>query len=111
MIDLQATHSVPLTQGDDGAVRITGSRVTLDSVVRAFQQGATAEQIQEDFPSLSLREIYGVIAYCLEHVENVNEYLRDRDREVTDLREEIESQIDSTGLRQRLHQRRAQIMK
>ncbi len=109
MVDLQAIHSVPLTKGDDGAVRITGSRITLDSLVRAFQQGATAEQIQEDFPSLSLREIYGAIAYYLEHVEAVNEYLQHRGREAAQLRQEIENRSDSTGLRQRMRQRRAQI--
>ncbi len=109
MVDLQTTHSVPLAKGDDGVVRITGSRVTLDSIVRAFQQGATAEQIQEDFPSLSLREIYGAIAYYLEHVEVVNEYLRERNREAAELRQQVESRGDSTGLRQRLRRRRARL--
>jgi hypothetical protein len=38
---------VPLTTDADGTIRISGSRVPLDSVVSQFKQGATAEQIQE----------------------------------------------------------------
>jgi uncharacterized protein (DUF433 family) len=63
MIRLKATQPVPLTLDKDGTVRITGSRVTLDSVIHAFQHGATAEQIQDSFPSLDLGDIYATIAY------------------------------------------------
>src|SRR6266581_2658401 len=65
MIELETTQTVPLTAGEDGVIRITGSRVTLDSIVSQFRRGATAEEIQHDFPSLSLREIYGAISYFL----------------------------------------------
>lgn len=54
------TQAVPLTQVKDGVFRITGSRVTLDSIMHQFRSGATAEQIQEDFPSLGLGDIYTV---------------------------------------------------
>jgi len=99
---------VPLTFGPDGIMRVTGSRVTLDSIVRQFQQGATAEQIEEDFPSLSLKDIYGVIAYYLHHTESVHQYLREQARAADETRREIEAQQDDTGLRERLRARRAQ---
>ena len=57
IVELPRTQSTPLAQDKDGAVRVTGSRVTLDSLVHAFDEGATAEQIQDSFPSLTLREI------------------------------------------------------
>jgi uncharacterized protein (DUF433 family) len=76
MIELETIQTVPLTAGEDGVIRITGSRVTLDSIVSQFKRGATAEEIQHAFPSLSLREIYGAISYYLEHTDRVEEYLR-----------------------------------
>jgi uncharacterized protein (DUF433 family) len=49
----------------------------MDTVIGAFQKGATAEQIQDSFPSLPLAHIYGAIAYYLEH-EDVDTYFRER---------------------------------
>ena len=104
---LDATQTVPLTLSDDGAIRVTGSRVTLDTVVHQFKHGATAEQIQEDFPSLALRDIYGVIAYYLQHTPSVEDYLRAQEQAAAQTRREIESHQDSGDLRARLRQRRA----
>ena len=67
MTTIEASQTVPLRQWDDGTIRVKGSRVTLDSIVRLFKLGETAEQIQHSFPSLSLREIYGTIYYYLEN--------------------------------------------
>lgn len=106
MPTLDATQAVPLTLGDDGTIRITGSRVTLESVVHQFKQGATAEQIQEDFPSLPLRDIYAAIAYYLQHVDRVEDYLREQAHAAAETRREIEAEQDTTGLRERLRQRR-----
>jgi uncharacterized protein (DUF433 family) len=111
MPTLDATQAVPLTLGDDGTIRITGSRVTLDSVVHQFQQGATAEQIQEDFPSLTLRDIYGVIAYYLQHTPAVEDYLRTQAQAATQTRREIEAGPETGELRERLRQRRAASVK
>ena len=111
MAELETTQSVPMIKGDDGVIRIKGSRVTLDSVVWAFQQGATAEQIQEDFPSLALREIYGVIAYYLEHPAAVEAYLAEQKQQAVQTRHEIETGQDSASLRQRLRQRRTQLVR
>jgi len=41
-------HAVPLTRGESGVFRMTGTRMTFDSIVREFEDGATPEQIQED---------------------------------------------------------------
>jgi len=76
MSPLETTQTAPLTLWDDGSIRIGSSRVTLDSLVHEFARGATAEQIQADLPSLSLREIYGAISYYLEHEDQVADYLR-----------------------------------
>jgi uncharacterized protein (DUF433 family) len=106
MQHLVLTQTAPLTFGDDGTIRIIGSRVTLDSIVHAFQYGATAEQIQASFPSLALREIYGAIAYYLEHQEQVDAYLQAQTQAAEETRRAIESRQNSTVLRERIRARR-----
>ena len=107
MSDLSLTQSVPLMRDGDGILRITGSRVTLDSIAHQFKSGATAEQIQEDFPSITLADIYSVIAYFLQHREAVESYLAQQTHRAEQARSEIEQKIDTTELRERLKQRRA----
>lgn len=108
MSELNMTQAVPLTRGADGILRITGSRVTLDAIVHQFKAGATAEQIQEDFPSVALRDIYSVIAHYLQQASAVEDYLREQTQAADGTRRELEVRLDTGGLRERLRQRRAQ---
>jgi uncharacterized protein (DUF433 family) len=108
---LTFTQIVPLVQEDDGTVHVTGSRVTLDSLVGAFQKGATAEQIQDSYPALSLAQIYAVIAYYLEHLVDVKAYLKLRGEEAASIRNEIEEHQDTHDFRARLRVRRAHLIK
>ena len=104
------TQTTPLTQEADGTVRIRGSRITLDTLVGAYEKGATAEQIQDSFPSLSLRQIYGTIAYYLEQEAEVKTYLQLRRAEAQSLRNQIESQQDTAEFRARVRARQAQLV-
>ena len=108
MMSLEATHTVPLTCDSDGVIRVTGSRVTLDSIIDEFKRGATPEQIQEDFPSLTLREIYGVIAYYLEHRDTVEGHLRQQEQAAEETRRRLETQPGLAELRARVRSRREQ---
>lgn len=96
-----------MTFWEDGSIRIGSSRVPLDSVVHEFTGGATAEQIQDDFPTLSLREIYGAISYYLGNEDQVEEYLRRRDQEAAQLRSETEDRPRIDALRRRIRERNA----
>jgi uncharacterized protein (DUF433 family) len=109
MNTIPLTQTTPLYADRDGVLRLAGSRVLLDLVVYEFNQGATAEQIQDSFPSLSLRSIYGAIAFYLEHQDTVDEYLRQRTAEAETLRQQIESLPETTVFRERLRHRRAQM--
>ena len=109
MATLDTTQIAPLTLWEDGSIRIGRSRVTLDCVVHEFASGTTAEQIQDDFPTLSLREIYGAISYYLEHEDQVEEYLQRREQEATQIRAEIEDRPRIDALRRRLRERSAQL--
>ena len=59
-----------------GAWRIVGTRVSLDSVIHSFWEGATPEEICQDFTSLSLAQVYGTIAYYLSNREKFDAYLQ-----------------------------------
>lgn len=55
----------------NGVYRIADTRVTLDTLVAAYQEGATAEEMADQYPSLKHDHIYAVIGYCLRHREEV----------------------------------------
>jgi len=41
---------VPLEKGPDGVIRVRGTHITLDTVWCAFNDGATAEEIVQQYP-------------------------------------------------------------
>ena len=110
MITVETTQAIPLTIWEDGSIRVTGSRVTLDSIVHEFKLGATAEQVLHSFPSVSLREIYGAIFYYLNNTEDVEEYFRQREKGAEETRRFIESRMDTKALRARILARRNQMV-
>jgi uncharacterized protein (DUF433 family) len=67
-------------EGRDAGLYIAGSRVSLDSIVYAFQQGSSPEEIQQDWPILSLEQVYGAITYYLANRAHVDEYLREAEQ-------------------------------
>ncbi len=68
-------------EGDSlGALRVGPLGVSLDSVVIAFQQGHSAETIQQLYPALSLEEVYGAIAFYLANRDEVHQYLERQDQ-------------------------------
>ena len=60
----------------DGAYRVAGTRVSLDSVVYAFLNGQTAESIAQSFPVLNLEQVHGAITFYLAHRAEIDGYLR-----------------------------------
>lgn len=103
---LQA-EPVPLRRDDTGTIRVGATRVTLDTLVAEFHAGATPEQIGQDYPSLTLADIYGAIAFYLRHREEVQIYLGERRAEADELQRQSELRYDPTGIRERLLARRA----
>ncbi len=97
---------VPIETDSDGVIRVGGTRVTLDTVVAAFEAGATAEEIAQQYPSVALADIYSVIAYCLRHQAEVRTYLTERHGQAALAREENERRFDPAGVRDRLLARR-----
>ena len=71
----------PYVEERNGGLYIAGARVSLDSIVIHFQEGASPEQIVQSFPTLKLSQVYGAIAYYLENEDVVKEYLAEVERE------------------------------
>ena len=94
---------VPLVFPEDGsAICVSGTRLTLDTIVGAFKRGATAEEIAQDYPPVSLPDVYAVIAYYLRHRDEVEDYLATRATEHAELRREVEARPEYQDLRERL---------
>lgn len=76
----QAMHSEYIEQRH-GGYYVAGTRVSLDSVVYSFNEGQSPEAIQEDFPSLKRAQIYGAIAFYLDHQAEIDKHLEETERE------------------------------
>lgn len=98
---------IPLKTDADGVVRIGNSRVTLDTVIAAFTEGATAEEIVAQYPTLSLADVYAVISYYLQQRAEVDAYLSQRWQMAAEVRQRNEARFDPEGIRDRLLARRA----
>lgn len=92
--------------GSDKVIYVDGTRVTLDTVVDAFQDGATPEEIHYQYPSLSLESIYAVLGYYLGHRAEVDTYLVERSEQAAAIRRQNEKRFPPDGIRARLLARR-----
>jgi uncharacterized protein (DUF433 family) len=102
-----AAKPIPLEADTNGVVRVSGTRVTLDTVVAAFEEGATAEEIVFQYPSLNLAHVYAVIAYYLQQRPQVEAYLQWRRAQADKIQQQNEARFDPHGIRERLLARRA----
>ncbi len=97
----------PLARDSDDVVRVAGTRVRLETVLTAFQQGSTPETIADKYPVLQLADIYAVITYYLQHQPDVEVYLAQRRQQIVDAEREIAERFPHAGVRARLLARRA----
>jgi uncharacterized protein (DUF433 family) len=103
---MSAVFEIPIETDADGVIRVGGTRVTLDTLVAAFNEGATAEEIVLQYPSLALGDVYAVIGYYLHNRADVEQYLERRREEASRVRRENEARFDPNGIRDRLLARR-----
>lgn len=94
--------TVPLSADQDGVLRVDDTRVSLDSVIFAFNDGATPEEIVQQYPTLNLADVYAIIGYYLQNRAEVEDYLERRRALRNELRKEIEARFDPRGIRERL---------
>ncbi len=102
-----ATDPVPLKTDECGVIRVGGTRVTLDTIVIAYLQGSTAEEIAEQYPAVTLPDIHAVISFYLRRRAEVETYLQKRKHESEAIRRENEARFPQDGIRERLLARHA----
>lgn len=62
-------------------IRIKGTRINLEVVVRATQEGLTPDQIAQDYSPLTLEQLHAVLAYYHRNRDSVDEYMRRQESE------------------------------
>lgn len=103
------TETIPLTEDVQGVLRVGHTRVTLDTVLAAFADGATPEEISQQYPALHLADVYSVIGYYLRHTGDIDAYLQQRRIQQGIIRQQNETRFDPRGVRDRLLARRASL--
>lgn len=100
-----STSEIKLTKTNAGVLRIGNTRVSLDSVIIAFNLGATPEQIVQDYDTLTLPEVYATVSYYLHNREEVDSYLAER----KERRQKLRAKYNQDGIRERLLARRRDV--
>ena len=93
---------VPLQMDAQGTIKIAKTRVTLDLVIAAFLDGASAEEIADTFDTLDLCDVYSVLGYYIHHKNDIDSYLQQRQQQAEGIRAKIETRQNHAGLRDRL---------
>ncbi len=93
----------PLRADETGAIRVGTTRVLLETVIQAFQDGASPESIVHRYSTLSLSDVYNTIGYYLRHQDTVEAYLNQREELAQAVQQRLSSIQPDLGLiRQRL---------
>jgi len=73
---------LPIRVDDEsgGALRVGPTRVTVETVLGTFRSDVSAEEIIARYPTLSLADVYAVIAHYLRHRAEFDAYLDECDR-------------------------------
>lgn len=95
-------------QTPEGSWRLTNSRVTLESVIQAYWEGSSPEGIQELFPTLSLGQIYGAIAFYLGNRAELDSYMKAQEAIWEQVRKK--SEVENAPLLNRLRAQRKQVV-
>ncbi|HQU92169.1 MAG TPA: DUF433 domain-containing protein [Pyrinomonadaceae bacterium] len=110
---LDAVQTVPLTQWEDGSIRVRDTRLLVDMIIYAHKRGLCPEEIYDSFPSSSytVADIYAVIAYYLSHKSEIDSYLANRETESEAAWKKIESDPKHLAFRSELRKRKEDYLK
>ncbi len=86
-----------LRVGPEGVLRVGKSRISLDLIVRQYENGMTPEEMVRAYDSLVLPDVYTAVAYCLRHRDEVRAYLRRREEEAGALKVKLHGGSDLDG--------------
>src|SRR6266700_162713 len=73
-----------------GGFYLTGTRVSLDSIVYGFREGQSPETIQDDFETLTLEQVYGAITFYLANQVAIDDFLLAQEQRIEEMRRTAE---------------------
>jgi uncharacterized protein (DUF433 family) len=91
MVSTPVALEVPLRTDVKGVIRVSGTRVTLHTLISAYRLGESPEALHEGFPTVPLADIYAVIAYYLANRDTVDAWMQRIDAEAARHRQEAEA--------------------
>jgi uncharacterized protein (DUF433 family) len=106
MPTLIQAEPLPFTEDADGVIRVGKTRVTLETIIGAFSDGASAEEIACQYPSVELADVYAAITYYLRHRAEVEGYLQRQEKRSGAVKRENLARFGQQGIRERLLARR-----
>jgi uncharacterized protein (DUF433 family) len=104
-------EGVPLAQDERGSIRVTGSRVTLDTIVHRYQVGDSVKRIHSGFPTVSIAQIKAILDWYHQHQAEADEYLQELDAENEKILEGIMSTPEHIAHWKKIRRRQQQITK
>jgi uncharacterized protein (DUF433 family) len=102
MVATTFTATLPLRTDKDGVIRVSKTRVSLDTIVTAFLEGLTAEEIVAQYPVVPLADVSSVIGYYLHEKKKVDVYLARREKFAEKVRRQNKERFDRSDIRKRL---------
>lgn len=100
--------AVPLTEVEGGQLRVTGTRIPLESIVRYYCAGASIEEILLWLPTLKPDDLHSVLAYYLRYKAEVDAYVQEQERLGDEWQRKLEAEFPQKGLREKLLARLSQ---
>ena len=97
--------TLPLQEDEHGVLRVTGSRVPVDLLIYAYRNGATAEEMVLDYPTLKLADIHAVLSFYLLNQADVDAYLETQEVLSEEAYQKVVNESPEAELRKRLRAR------
>jgi uncharacterized protein (DUF433 family) len=96
-----------LVQDPDGYIHPAGHRIGLQDIVHHYDEGCSAEELCEVFPTLPLALVHKVIAFYLDNDVEIRRYIGTSDAEIEKQRATATKGPDLAELRRRLAAKQA----
>lgn len=103
---MAVTTQVPLVTRN-GVMLIEGTRVPIDTIIGAFQDGYTADEINHQYPTVSLAAVHQVIEYYLQNRAELDGYVAEREKKKAEIRAECEQRRPTDEIVARIQARRS----
>ncbi|MGA1283328.1 MAG: DUF433 domain-containing protein [Prochlorothrix sp.] len=87
---------------------ISGTRISLDSIIHAFQQGLSPESITQNYPLLTLEQVYGALTFYLANRADLEAYLQAEEKQFVQMPQPL--QTDAPDLYAKLQAAKGQVV-